>query len=273
MSIIAVSRGTFSGGEALAKGVAERLGYGCVSREVIHEAAERYGFAVEELVAAMDKRPPLWERLAGKRTAYLICMRAALCDRALKGQLVYHGYLGHLLLPGITHVLRVRVIADMEFRIRAAMQQQQLARKEAVAYIEKVDKERRQWTRFLFDVAWDDPNLYDIVLNLSHVSLAAACETVVRLAALSEFMPTSASMKAMQDLALGSRVAAACARDPRTRDTTLEVTADDGIVTVTGTTQSPVVVETVSLVARQVEGVRDVRAEVRLLREGRGGPA
>lgn len=273
MSIIAVSRGTFSGGEALAKGVAERLGYGCVSREVIHEAAERYGFAVEELVAAMEKRPPLWERLVGKRTAYLICMRAALCDRAQKGQLVYHGYLGHLLLPGIAHVLRVRVIADMEFRIQAAMQQQRFGRKEAMAYIEKVDKERRQWTRFLFDVAWDDPYLYDLVLNLSRMNLAAACETVVRLAAQPEFTPTSVSLKAMQDLALGSRVAAACARDSRTRDASLEVTADDGIVTITGTTQSPVVMEAVPSVARQVGGVKDVRTEVRFLREGSANPA
>ena len=273
MSIIAISRGTFSGGEALAKGVAERLGYGCVSREVIHEAAERYGFAVEELVAAMEKRPPLWERLAGKRTAYLICMRAALCDRAQKGQFVYHGYLGHLLLPGIAHVLRVRVIADMEFRIQAAMQQQQLARKDAIAYIEKVDKERRQWTKILFDVAWDDPHLYDVVLNLGRMSLAAACETVVHVAAQPEFTPTVASLKAMRDLALSSQVAAACARDPRTRRANLEVAADDGIVTVTGTTQSPVVIEAVPLVARQVGGVKDIKVEVRFLREGSDNPA
>ena len=271
MSIIAISRGTLSGGEALAKGVAERLGYRCVSREVILEAAWAYGVPADELLSAMEKRPPLWERLAGKRTTYLTFMRASLCEHARGGNLVYHGYLGHLLLPGIAHVLGVRVIADMDFRLQAAMQQQHLARPAAIAYLEKVDKERRQWTRFLYDVDWDDPHLYDVVLNLSRVSLSAACETVVRLASQAEFQPTAASVKAMEDLALSSRVSAELARDPRTRSAVLQVMADGGIVTVIGTTQSPEVVGAVPVVARQADGVKEVKTEVRFLREGTTG--
>lgn len=269
MTIIAISRGTFSGGEALATSVAERLGYRCVSREVILEAAWSYGVSVEKLSTAMEKRPPLWERVAGKRTAYLTFTRAAMCVQALEGRLVYHGYVGHLLLPGVAHVLRVRAIADLDYRIQAAMRHQGLARKDAVAYIERVDKERRQWTRSLFDVEWDDPSLYDVLLNLSRMSVATACETVVRLTEREEFQPTAASMKALRDLALRSRVAAMFAQDQRTRSTELEVTADDGIVTVTGTTQSPALLEAVAAVAREVEGVRDVRSEVRFLREGK----
>jgi osmotically-inducible protein OsmY len=101
------------------------------------------------------------------------------------------------------------------------------------------------------------------------MSVATACETVVRLAEREEFQPTAASMKALRDLALRSRVAAMFAQDQRTRSTELQVTADDGIVTVTGTTQSPALLEAVAAVAREVEGVRDVRSEVRFLREGK----
>jgi len=273
VSIIAISRGTFSGGEALATAVAERLGYRCVSREVLLEAAWGYGVPVDKLAAAMEKRPPLWERLIGKRTAYLTFVRAALCDQALEGRLVYHGYVGHLVFPGVSHVLRVRAIADMEYRIQAAMRHQGLARKDAVAYVERVDKERRQWTRSAFDVEWDDPALYDVVLNLSRMTLETAYEMVVRLTERKEFQPTDASMKALRDLALANRVAAMFARDERTRGTELEVTADDGIVSVKGTTQSPALLEAVAAVAREVDGVRDVRSAVRFLREGSSGPA
>ena len=273
MTIIAISRGTFSGGEALATAVAERLGYRCVSREVLLEAAWGYGVPVDKLAAAMEKRPPLWERLIGKRTAYFTFVRAALCDQALEGRLVYHGYVGHLVLPGVSHAVRVRAIADMEYRIQAAMRHQGLARKDAVAYIDRVDKERRQWTRSVFDVEWDDPTLYDVVLNLSRMSAATACEMVVRLAEREEFQPTAASMKALRDLALGNRVAAMLARDERTRGTDLEVTADDGIVSVKGTTQSPALLAAVAAVARDVDGVKEVRSAVRFLREGSSGPA
>lgn len=42
-------------------------------------------------------------------------------------------------------------------------------------------------------------------------------------------------------------------------------------VTVTGTTHSPSVLDAIPGVARQVEGVTDVRNEVRFLREGAAG--
>ncbi len=182
MSIIAISRGTFSGGEALATRVAERLGYPCLSREAnLEEAAKTYGVPAMGLVVSMEKRPSFWHRVVGERTTHLTFVRASLCEHAQADNLVYHGLAGHLLLPGISHVIRVRVIADLDYRIKAARAQQELGHGEAVAYIEKVDKERRQWIRFLFDVEWDDPNLYDVVLNLSRVSLGTACETVARL--------------------------------------------------------------------------------------------
>jgi len=264
MAIIAISRGTFSGGEAVAKGVAERLGYQCISREVILEAAWGSDVPAEKLFAAMEKRPSFWHRVVGERSAYLTFVRVALCEHARGGNLVYHGHVGHLLLPGIAHVIRVRVIADLEVRIQAAGQQQNLTRKDAIALIEKVDRERRQWTRFLFEVDWDDAHLYDLVLNLSRMSPNTACETVVKLSERPEFQPTSASQKAMRDLTLRSRVSAALAIDPRTRDADLTVLADDGIVTITGAIRSPTVEEVIPLVARQAEGVKEVRCEARV---------
>ena len=263
MSIIAISRGTFSGGEALAKRVAERLQYRCLSRERnLESAAQRYMVPAEELTAAMQKRPTFWERMVGERAAYLAFVRAALCEEARGGRLVYHGYLGQFLLPGISHVISVRAIADTDFRIRAAQQQQDLAREDALAYIEKADKERRDWTRFLFEVDWDDAHLYDLVLNLSRMSLNAACETVVQLTEQDEFKPNPASLKAMEDLTLHSQVAAALAMDFRTRGADLRVTADDGIVTVTGRSRWPEVADAVPVVVRRVAGVKAVKCEI-----------
>jgi cytidylate kinase len=263
MSIIAISRGTFTGGEALAKRLAERLGYQCLSRETnLEAAAKEYGVPAEDLVAAMEKRPSFWQRMVGQRTAHLAFVRATLCEQARADNLVYHGLVGHLMLPGVSHVIRVRVIADMDYRIKMARQQQELGHEEALAHIEKVDRERRQWVRFLFDVEWDDPHLYDVVLNLSRMSLGTACETVARLTEHEEFKPTPESVRAMRDLALASRVSAVLALDSRTRDVTLEVVAADGVVTITGETRVQGVEEAVRLVARQVVGVQEVRSKV-----------
>jgi cytidylate kinase len=263
MSIIAISRGTFTGGEALAKRVAERLAYRCLSRETnLEAAAYEYGVPPEDLAAEMEKRPAFWQRLFGQRTAHLACVRAVLCEQARADNLVYHGLVGHLMLPGISHVVRVRVIADMDYRIKAARAQQGLEHVEALAYIEKVDKERRQWIRFLFDVEWDDPNLYDAVLNLSRMTLGTACEIVTGLSERDEFKATAESLKAMENLALASRVAAKLAVDRRTSGVEVKVAADDGIVTIAGETRLKGESEAVQAVARDVAGVKEVRSKV-----------
>ncbi len=262
MSIIAISRGTFNGGEALARRVAERLGYHCLSRETNLEAAKEYGVPAAALVAAMEKRPSFWHRVIGERTAHLACVRAALCEQARADNLVYHGLAGHLLLPGIAHVIRVRVIADLDYRVKTAREQQELGPAAALAYIEKVDKERRQWVRFLFGVEWDDPQLYDLVLNLSRMSLGTACETVARLTEQADFRATPESRRAMENLTLASRVSATLAMDPRTRDVQFEVVADGGIVTITGQTRAPAADEAVEVVVGKVDGVTEVRSKV-----------
>ena len=263
MAIVAISRGTFSGGEALARRVAERLGYACLSRETnLVEAAQTYGVPAADLAVAMEKRPAFWQRMVGERTAHLAFVRAALCARAQADNLVYHGLAGHLLLPGIAHVLRVRVIAAPDYRVKAARHQQELGPVEALAFIEKVDRERRQWVRFLFGVEWDDPHLYDIVVNLSRMSAGTACETVARLAEQDEFRATAASRQAMDNLALASRVQARLAIDSRTRDVELEVVAEGGIVTISGQTQSPAVDKAIETVACAVDGVMEVRSKV-----------
>ncbi len=162
MAIITISRGTFSGGNALAECLSAQLGYPRLGREeAISEAEKEYGISLEKLTAAVKNPPSIWQQTIGPRVAYLKCLTAAIMDHAKDGDLVYHGYAGHLLLSGVPQVLRVRVIAGIESRIEMAIKQMNLSRNEAVEYIEKVDKERSRWTHFLYGLEWQDPVLYD----------------------------------------------------------------------------------------------------------------
>jgi cytidylate kinase len=263
MAIITISRGTFSGGKALAERLAERLDYPCLSREdVISDAAKVYRISEEDLASAIGEPPPFWQEVPGKRIAYLKCVTAALLDHAKEGNLVYHGYAGHLLLGGISHLIRVRVIADMGFRINAAMEQMNLGRDEAILYIEKVDKDRTKWTRFLYGVEWGDPALYDVVLNLERMSVESACETIVNMTNLHDFEATPGSEKAFDDLVLSTRVWASLAKSDRTKTAYVKVVADDGRVTISGNAGSEKVLDAIPEVAREVDGVTKVISEV-----------
>lgn len=262
MAIIAISRGTFTGGQELAEHLAAQLGYKSLSREVMLDAAASFGVPVEKFIEAMEKPPTFWERLTGERSDYLNYLRAALSERARAGNLVYHGYAGHLLLPGVSHVIRVRAIADLETRIQTAMARNNVDRKEAIARVKKIDKERSDWMRFLFNVDWQEPSLYDIVLNLTRLGIPAASDLVARMTVMDAFQPTPQSLKAMDDLVLASRVWTTLARNPDTEGASLNVEADAGSVTITGTAVSWDVVDSIEAVAARVEGVREVHSDV-----------
>ena len=146
-------------------------------------------------------------------------------------------------------------MADIGFRIKAAMERQHMTGHEAEVYIRKVDNERRKWTRFLYGVDWDDPANYDIVLNLEHLGLEGACDLVVRTARLEQFQVTSESREAMEDLALSSFVVAALASDERTAEADLRVQAKQGVVTVEGLVKRSEEVTSVPEVLRNVEGI------------------
>jgi cytidylate kinase len=261
MAIITISRGTLSGASAVAEKVAQRLGYPCVSREVIVDAARGCGVDERKLEAIMDEPPPYWKEAPGKRIAYLNAIVAALLERAEEGNLVYHGHLAHLLLHGMSHVLRVRIVANLDFRVRALVGQEGMSQAEAVAAIDRIDRHRERWARFLYGVEWQDPSLFDVVLNLERISVDGAVDTIVGLAMSGDFEPTADSVKAQLDLRLGSRVWVALTRDERTKGSALRVTADDGKVTVVGSVGSSRVLEAIPEVAGSMPGVKEVRCE------------
>jgi cytidylate kinase len=264
MPIVTVSRGTYSGGKELAECVAAELRAPCLSREILVQAAERFGVSERLLAEAMAKPPSVFERFSHQRDAYFAFVRAELLQHAAAGSLVYHGHAGHLLVADVANVIRVRIIAPMSFRVPAAMKQLGIDEKQAIAHIEKVDRQREKWTRFLYRVSWQDPSLYDLVLNLGHLDLPDACQIVVTMAKLKRFEWTAASRGAVADAALKSLVIAALAKDNVTRGSQLEVSAHAGVVSVLGTTTLLAVQQAVPHVVRAVPGVVELHCEVTL---------
>lgn len=259
MAIITISRGTFSGGNDLAECLSERLGYPRLGREeAIAEAEKEYGISLDKLTTAVKDPPSIWQQTVGPRLAYLKCITAAIMMHAPEGNLVYHGYAGHLLLSEVPQVLRIRVIACLEFRIKLAMKRMNLNYNDAVEYIEKVDKERSRWTYFLYGLEWQDPVLYDWVLNLEYISIENACELIACRIKLDDFKPTPKSQKAFADSLLSSRVWASLAKDERTRVASVQVSADSGVVTLSGSLGSQKTLEAIIQITKQVSGVKSI---------------
>src|SRR5919109_4414637 len=252
MSIITISRGTASGGQALAERVAARLGWPCLSNEVIAEAAKRYNVPEPELVKTFETAPTFWEKLTASRRVYLTFVQAAMCEYAEQGDLVYHGHAGHALLPGIRHVLKVRLVAPLDYRISAVMRRNpRLDRKGAMRYINQVDEERTSRMRYLFDVDWRDPYQYDLVLSLDKLTVDTACDLVIQTVQWEPFQPTAASRLALQDLALSSRIRAALNTHSQLGSYDIGVDVEGGVVTLAGALPTDDAIQQVVTIAEQ----------------------
>jgi len=259
VSIITISRGSFSGGKTLAECLAQKLEYRCIDRDVIVERAAAHGVSHEELRAALDKPPGFLDRFSHKKYLYLTLIQAALTEEVKDGRAVYHGNAGHLLLRGGGPVFRVRIIAPMEFRIQMCIDRLKFTRAEAINYIQTMDNDRRRWTQYLYGVDWGNPSLYDVVLNLENIPIDDACETVsgmVRRQSCFEYGPEC--RQSMEDLALASRVKAAVALNSATAHIEVDVRAEHGHVRFKGRIPNVEVVEEVRRVATRVPGVADV---------------
>lgn len=234
MSVITISRGTHSGGKTLAECLAVKLDYRCVDREAIVQRAAASGVPEEELHEALEKPPGFLERFGHRRYKYLAIVQAALAEEVRRGRVIYHGLAGHLLLGGGRHILRTRIIAPVSYRVRMVCRTLHYNETQARAYIESMDDERRRWTAWLYGVDWGDPALYDVVLNLEHMTIETACHIISAAARRRCFEMTPACRRALEDLAVASRVRANLAMAPPTEGLELEVTAADGVVAIRG---------------------------------------
>jgi len=271
MPIITISRGSMSGGQALAECLSSTLGLPCANREeVVAEAAKTLGVSTELLAQKLDTAPGLWDRLTLERHRFVVATQAALAERCAAGALIYHGQAGHMLLRGVPGVLRVRLIAPLEMRIAALVERHGMGRRAAEAYIEQVDEERTRWARFIYDVDPGDPRLYDLVLSLERLTVEDACAVVSATARRPEFETTPRVLAALADFVVACRVRLALATAPATRALQLDARADRGVVTVSGRVPEPAMLTHVSnrlgqeieSIAAGVAGVVGVRLDL-----------
>ena len=256
MSIITISRGTCSGGAELAEKVAKRLGYGCFGTEVLNEAADRYDLPQVEISKVFEHVPSLWDRFTESKRIRLILVKAVMCELAEKGNMVYHGHAGQELLRGIRHVLKVLLVTPPDYRVRLVQERCGVSAEEAAKQIAKMDDDRARRIKYFFDKDCNDPSLYDLVVNVEMMSFDTAADLVVNTVQAKDFQPTEESVRALSNMGLASRVRAALVVNVGTSHVAVNVTADDGVVTLGGSISSSSTEKEILEAVRAVEGVK-----------------
>jgi cytidylate kinase len=179
LAIITISRGSLSGGRALAQCLSSSLGYPTVGREVLQEAAEALGASEEVFRGKFETTPGLWGRMTKAREKYVLAVQTALAEWCTRGDLVYHGLSGHHLLKGLPGVFKVRLEAPLELRVQALLESHhQMTVAQAEGFIRDVDQERARWVKVMYGADVNDSGLYDLTINLRTHTIESACSTI-----------------------------------------------------------------------------------------------
>lgn len=261
MAIISICRGTKSGGEALARCLADQFGYPILGREVLQEAAAQLGVPADDLVEKMEDRPRFFDRSAQLRKTYIAAVQASLAEAAVGGKLVYHGLAGGFLLKDVPGVLCVRLIAPLELRVGALKESHGMDEASAEAYIREVDDARARWVKAMYGADILDPTNYDMVLNLGTFSIPEACEVVTVAAQRPEFLLTEARLQQLNDFRVASQARLALLDDIGTQTLDLAARAYRGVVEIHG--QAPIlntgeVGNRITEIVGSIDGVKQV---------------
>jgi len=243
----------------LAQNLAGKLGCRQASREELVERATQAGIPVGKLEVAVLKQSTPRERLARLKSRYLAFKTAALCDLAGQSDdLVYHGRAGNLLLSGVSHVFRVRLLSDGERQIQQTMARLNLDADKARQYQERLRQDVKRWVHYVHGAEMEDMGRYDLVLNLGHISLESASAAICSMAQLPDFRPTPASRQLLNDLCLAAHARDLLGRDERTAALDLGVSAQQGRVTVTYMPAQAAKAEEIAAALAQLKGAREV---------------
>ena len=236
MPLIAMTREMGSLGKDVASALSTRLGKPVVHHEIIDQLANKMRLRKSHVVRFLDGKANIWERLTTDKTSLSIytadeTMALAEADSVS----VIRGWgSAHLLRP-IQHVICVRVCAPMKVRVQRMMARLNSDDEAFITNEIKLSEEAHgAITRRHFGVNWQDPEQYDLVLNTERVSIDECVDQVMALVKNAQFRESAQSLQMLANLALETHVRAALRADPRTEKMLITITADHGVVTLTG---------------------------------------
>ncbi|WP_312637378.1 cytidylate kinase-like family protein [Oscillibacter sp.] len=189
--IITIGRQLGSGGREIGKQLSEKLGIGYYDREIIQKAALESGIT-EEIMESYDEKAGMsfLYSLVMNSTLYAgndtkpLELRAYLAQvNAVKrivdsGSCVIVGRGADYILRDYPNLVKVFVVADIDYRIQHVMERRNVSADKAQILIQRTDKSRASFYNYHTEQKWSDVRNYDLCINSAKTSLSGAIKII-----------------------------------------------------------------------------------------------
>jgi cytidylate kinase len=99
-------------------------------------------------------------------------------DIGRRGHAVIVGRGAHYILP-CSKTFKVRLIAPLTVRARRVAEATGLPLDQARQLVDRADEEREDFVKKYFNADWNNPDLYDLVVNMENINVEAAAQTIL----------------------------------------------------------------------------------------------
>jgi cytidylate kinase len=261
MGIITISRGSYSRGKEIAEQLSQKLRYQCISREILLKASRDFNVPEVKLLQAIQDAPSVLDRLKHGKKKYIAFIRKAFLEQIQKDNIIYHGLAGQFFTSDLPNILKVRITADFNFRIKVVMKRENVSEEKARQILTKIDEERTKWSMFLYGIDTKAPELYDIILHIDTITVNDAVDILYNYAKLPCFQTTVDSQKKLKDMLIAAKAYSVIVK----KFPEANVKCKDGVVLIS--VESSLSVEKVlakkfSKLLKDIEGVKEVKTFV-----------
>ncbi len=230
MSVISIFSGKFCHAQRVTDEVRASTGYRILrDAEAVGTARDLSGIAAEKIGRAFAARTSVFNKFTREKECSVAYLRLAVAQHIAEDNLIIAGFCGQLIPNTISHLLRVALIGDTDYRVAVADETQGLTRKEAIKQLRSHDEDCAAWIDFLHRAPMDcwDPKRYDLFIPMNKTSVDQASALIEENVLKSVVQATDDSRKAVSDFRLAAEVEVALVRQGHNVD----VAADGAEIT------------------------------------------
>jgi cytidylate kinase len=165
--VLTLSRQMGAGDSGFALTLGLRLSLRVFDRELLEYEAVRLGVSEAELEQVDEQPPGLWQRLRSGtlHQRYFEALEQLIKELAERGNVLLVGRGGNRFLRDRPVAFHVRLVADLDTRVRRVMEHRWMRETPARQLIAQSDSQRRRFHASYFDANWSDPLEYHLTLN------------------------------------------------------------------------------------------------------------
>jgi cytidylate kinase len=267
MPVIALTQGMGSLAQDIAEQLAAELQISTLQHEVAERVAEKMHVSRSLINRLRGGKAGTIERLRTDRQAMALYSAEEVLEAAAGGNVVIRGWGATQLLRPVPHIPCIRIMRPFDKRVQWLMEQIDTDDKGvAEAEIRRSDEANASRMHDQFGVQWNEPVLFDLVLNTDRLSVDTCVQMIRSLLARPEFAETDASRALLQGMALSARVRAALRTHEETRGVDITIDSSEGAITLRGIVASDSEKMATVQVSGGVAGVKSVDDQLRVMR-------